>query len=46
MFKPVDSKVDFPALERDVLAWWQENDIMKKYLKRNDGAVCRQAGSR
>ena len=36
MFKPVSSKVDFPALEREILAWWEENDIVKKYLARND----------
>ena len=36
MFKPVDAKVDFPAMEREVLAWWQDNDIMQKYLKRNE----------
>ena len=38
MFKPVNSKVDFPALERDILAWWEENDIVEKYLKRNEGS--------
>ena len=38
MFKPVSSKVDFPALERDILAWWQENDIMEKYLSHNENA--------
>ena len=36
MFKPVSSKVDFVAMERDVLAWWQQNGIVEKYLKRND----------
>ena len=38
MFKPVDSKVDFPALEREILAWWQQNDITKKYLERNEAS--------
>ena len=38
MFKPVSSKVDFPAMERDILAWWQENGIVQKYLRRNDGS--------
>ena len=38
MFKPVSSKVDFPAMERDILAWWQENGIVQKYLTRNDGS--------
>ena len=38
MFKEVGSKVDFLALERDILAWWRDNDIMAKYLKQNDGS--------
>ncbi len=38
MFKPVSSKVDFPAMERDMLAWWRENDIPRKYLARNDAS--------
>ena len=39
MFKPVSSKVDFPAMERDILSWWEEKGILEKYLKRNDGAT-------
>ena len=38
MFKPVGSKVDFPALEREILAFWEENGTLDKYLKRNIGA--------
>ena len=38
MFKPVASKVDFPAQERETLAWWEENGVVKKYLKRNEGS--------
>ena len=38
MFKPVSSKVDFPAMERDILDWWRESGVMQKYLTRNDGA--------
>ena len=38
MFKPVSSKVDFPALEREVLAWWEQEGIVEKYLKRNDSS--------
>ena len=38
MFKPVNPKVDFPAMERDILAWWEENGIVDKYLHRNDAA--------
>ena len=36
MFKPVPSKVDFPALEQEILQWWDENGIMRKYLSRNE----------
>ena len=36
MFSSVNSKVDFPALERDILAWWEEKGIVQKYLSRND----------
>ncbi|MBI4281871.1 MAG: isoleucine--tRNA ligase [Chloroflexi bacterium] len=35
MFKPVTSKVDFPAMERELLAWWQQTGMMEKYLRRN-----------
>ena len=38
MFEPVSSKVDFPELEREMLAFWEENGIVEKYLSRNDGA--------
>ena len=39
MFEPVSSKVDFPAMERDILAWWDRNDIVRKYLKRNENSA-------
>jgi isoleucyl-tRNA synthetase len=38
MFNPVDSKTDFPAMERDILAWWNEAGIPAKYLTRNDAS--------
>ena len=38
MFDPVSSKADFPALEREILAFWEENGIVEKYLSRNEGA--------
>ena len=38
MFEQVGSKVDFPALEREILAWWEEAGIVEKYLKRNESA--------
>ncbi|MDP6402157.1 MAG: isoleucine--tRNA ligase [SAR202 cluster bacterium] len=38
MFKPVSSKVDFPAMEHEVMDLWEERDILAKYLRRNEGA--------
>ena len=38
MFNPVDTKTDFTAMERDILEWWERNDIPAKYRKRNAGA--------
>ena len=37
-FRPVPSKVAFPALEREILAWWTAQDILGKYLRRNERA--------
>ena len=37
-FKPVSSKVDFPAMERDILAWWQQSGMIQRYLHRNDAS--------
>ncbi len=34
-FQPVDTKVDFPALERALLAWWEGEEMLSKYLTRN-----------
>jgi len=34
-FEPVDLKVDFPKLERELLADWDKKGIVKKYLARN-----------
>jgi len=36
VFKPVSTKVDFPALERETLRWWYESGVVEKYLKRNE----------
>lgn len=38
MFKPVDTKVDFVALEREMLRWWEERSMMQKYLRRNEAS--------
>ncbi len=32
----VNTRPDFPAQERDTLSWWEANDILEKYLHRND----------
>jgi isoleucyl-tRNA synthetase len=31
-FEPVDAKVDFPELERDILAFWKEHDVFHASL--------------
>ncbi len=37
-FKPVSSKVDFPAMERDVMRWWEDQQTLQQYLRRNERA--------
>jgi isoleucyl-tRNA synthetase len=37
MFREVPSKVDFPALERDILRWWEESDAFRKLVEKNKG---------
>ena len=38
IFRPVPAptKVDYPLLEADVQRWWDEHDVLYKYLHRND----------
>ena len=36
MFEPVSAKVDFVRMEQDVMKWWEEQDILEKYLHAND----------
>ncbi len=38
MYKPVDPKVSFPALEEAVLAFWQEKETFAQSLKNRQGA--------
>src|SRR5690554_3076561 len=38
-FSPVTNKVDFPAMERNMLAWWYDANVVEDYLTRNDGAA-------
>ncbi len=35
-FREVPAKVDFPAMERDLLRQWEEEHIVAQYLTRND----------
>ncbi len=37
-FKEVDTKVSFPALEREIEQWWKARDIVKKTLASGDQA--------
>jgi isoleucyl-tRNA synthetase len=37
-FQPVDAKVSFPELERDILAFWHEEDIFARSLAQREGA--------
>ncbi|MCR5495699.1 MAG: isoleucine--tRNA ligase [Treponema sp.] len=37
-YKAVDSKVDFPTQEEEVLKFWQDNDIFKKSVSQREGA--------
>src|SRR5947207_13500542 len=36
-FQPVNSKPDFPALERDILEFWKESQAFEKLVARNRG---------
>ena len=38
-FREVTQKTDFPKMERDLLAWWERDGIVERYLHRNDGAA-------
>jgi isoleucyl-tRNA synthetase len=37
MFREVPSKVDFPALERRILSWWEETGAFQKLVAKNRG---------
>ena len=34
MFTPVSNKIDFPALERDITAFWEADQTFQKSLER------------
>ena len=38
MFQSVNSKVDFPELENQILNWWEENNIPDKYMSKNENS--------
>jgi isoleucyl-tRNA synthetase len=38
LFKPVDSKLDVPALEREMIEVWRQRQTMARYLARNANA--------
>ena len=38
MFEPVDSKIEFPELEKTILDWWEANDIPEKYMAKNEAS--------
>ncbi|MCS7480671.1 isoleucine--tRNA ligase [Umezawaea endophytica] len=35
-FSPLPARVDLPALERRVIAWWRENDVFAESLRRTE----------
>jgi isoleucyl-tRNA synthetase len=37
-FEPVDTKVNFPMLEKEIFKYWKEKDIVKKYLQKNENS--------
>ena len=38
MYKPVDSKVDFPKMEEAILAFWEKNGTFRKSIDQRNGA--------
>ncbi len=37
MYKPVDSKVNFPAMEEKILEFWEDKKIFKKSIEQREG---------
>ena len=37
-FDPVNPKVDFPKMERDLLDYWYKKEIDKKYIRKNNNS--------
>jgi len=38
LFKPVDPKVDFPSLDREILEHWKAHDVFRRSIRRREGA--------
>ncbi|MFA5025253.1 MAG: isoleucine--tRNA ligase [Candidatus Shapirobacteria bacterium] len=38
-FKELPNTPDFPQQEKEILTWWQKNDIFEKYLHKNDNST-------
>ncbi|RLC60484.1 MAG: hypothetical protein DRH54_00325, partial [Chloroflexi bacterium] len=38
MFKRVNSKIDFPQLEKDILRYWKEHKIFDKSVEVREGS--------
>ncbi|MEX2246209.1 MAG: isoleucine--tRNA ligase [Dehalococcoidia bacterium] len=36
--RPVSTRPDFVAMERETLAWWRERDMIGRYLRRNEAS--------
>ncbi len=36
-FDPVDTRVSFPALEEEILAFWRENDTFRRSIALREG---------
>jgi isoleucyl-tRNA synthetase len=36
-YEPVDPRADFPALERDILAFWRDHDVFRRSLRAREG---------
>ncbi len=37
MYRPVPARIDLPAMEREIIAWWQEHDIFHRSLAASAG---------
>lgn len=40
MYKPVDTNLNFVEREKEILAFWKENEIFEKSVDKNDGHEC------